>query len=409
MSTRKIAIKRIDDVRWSLYGRPGGLACRVTLVRRRRPRCFFGIVKKPEGLPRRKNNPLPQRHISDRRLVPSLHRSNAGGVQKAAPGEKKKVFGLNLPENESLSFLILAGGSLGSALGFAALQEGVFRIPGFKFGAWMTILTTFTYFLCGALEMKLTGDSRKASWKNYGILSVYTYGGMAMTNYALSYLNYATRIVFKSAKIIPVMAFSVLIVGKKYNWKEWLSAAILVLGIVLFTLGDVASSPAFAPIGVALIAGALCVDAICANFEEKNFFRCENPSTTQEVLCFASLIGTFYGLIPFIASGAWQPAIAHSMQYTQVVPMIMGFSVLGYSSVSFILSLIKYYGATEAEIIKSLRKVLSIVISFILFPKALNWKYIAGFAAVLVSTAYTFYLKGEKRKAKEAAKAAASA
>ena len=51
---------------------------------------------------------------------------------------------------------------------------------------------------------------------------------------------------------------------------------------------------------------------------------------------------------------------------------------------------------------------LSIVISFILFPKALNWKYIAGFAAVLVSTAYTFYLKGEKNKAKEAAKAASA-
>ena len=345
--------------------------------------------------------------LTDPPTRPSLF-SNAGGVQKAAPGEAKKVFGLNLPENESLSFLILAGGSLGSALGFAALQEGVFRIPGFKFGAWMTILTTFTYFLCGALEMKLTGDSRKASWKNYGILSVYTYGGMALTNYALAYLNYATRIVFKSAKIIPVMAFSVLIVGKKYSWKEWFSAAILVAGIVLFTLGDVASSPAFAPIGVALIGGALCVDAICANFEEKNFFRCENPSTTQEVLCFASLIGTFYGLIPFLASGKASVAIAHSMQYTQVVPMIMGFSVLGYSSVSFILSLIKYYGATEAEIIKSLRKVLSIVISFILFPKALNWKYIAGFAAVLVSTAYTFYLKGEKNKAKEAAKAASA-
>ena len=54
------------------------------------------------------------------------------------------MFGLNLPESESLSFLILAGGSLGSALGFAALQEGVFRIPGFKFSAWMTVLTTFT-------------------------------------------------------------------------------------------------------------------------------------------------------------------------------------------------------------------------------------------------------------------------
>ena len=75
------------------------------------------------------------------------------------------------PSCEALCFAILAGGSLGSALGFAALQEGVFRVPGFKFSAWMTVLTTFTYFLCGALEMKITGDSRKASWKNYGILS----------------------------------------------------------------------------------------------------------------------------------------------------------------------------------------------------------------------------------------------
>ena len=79
---------------------------------------------------------------------------------------------------------------------------------------------------------------------------------------------------------------------------------------------------------------------------------------------------------------------------------------MGYSSVSFILSLIKYYGATEAEIIKSLRKVMSIVISFVLFPKALNWKYIAGFVAVLISTFYTFYLKQEKTKAKAAKKAA---
>mmetsp|Transcript_7681 Transcript_7681/g.25452 ORF Transcript_7681/g.25452 Transcript_7681/m.25452 type:complete len:404 (-) Transcript_7681:241-1452(-) len=337
----------------------------------------------------------------------STLRCNAGGVAKAAPGEAAKVFGLELPKNEGIQFLILSVGSLASALGFAALQEGVFRVPGFKFSAWMTVLTTFTYFLCGALEMKLTGETRKASWKNYGILSIYTYGGMALTNYALSYLNYATRIVFKSAKIIPVMAFSVIIVGKKYNWKEWLSAAILVAGIVLFTLGDVASSPAFAPIGVALIAGALCIDAICANFEEKNFFRTETPSTTQEVLCYASLIGTAYGFIPLVASGGLMPAWNHSMAYPQVIPSIMAFSVMGYSSVSFILSLIKYFGATEAEIVKSLRKVLSIVISFVLYPKELNWKYIAGFAAVVVSTIYTFYLKQAKKSAKAPAPAPA--
>ena len=50
---------------------------------------------------------------------------------------------------------------------------------------------------------------------------------------------------------------------------------------------------------------------------------------------------------------------------------------------------------------------LSIVISFMLFPKELNWKYIAGFLAVVVSTVYTFYLKQQKNAAK--AKAARSA
>ena len=305
-----------------------------------------------------------------------------------------------MPENDGISFAILSAGSLGSALAFAALQEAVFRIPGFNCSAWMTVLTTFTYFLCGTLEMKLTNDSRKGSWKNYSTLSMFAYGGMALTNYSLYYLNYATRVVFKSAKIIPVMNFSVLIVGKKYNWREWLSAATLVAGISLFTLGDVASFPAFAPTGVILITTALCLDAICANFEEKNFFRCETPSTAHEVLCFSSLIGTAYGLIALIASGGLAPALAFSQENPQVVPMIMAFSIMGYASVCFSLSLIKYFGATEAEIVKSLRKVLSIAISFALFPKELNWKYIAGFAAIVISTVCTFYLTQQKTTAK---------
>merc|ERR1719238_1435295 len=55
----------------------------------------------------------------------------AGGVAKAAPGEPKKVFGLTLPESEGVSFAILAAGSLGSALGFAA-SRGRVPHPGFQ-------------------------------------------------------------------------------------------------------------------------------------------------------------------------------------------------------------------------------------------------------------------------------------
>lgn len=138
----------------------------------------------------------------------------------------------------------------------------------------------FMYFLCGAFEMKFIKDFRKGFWKNYGIFFVYIYGGMVLINYVLFYLNYVICIVFKFVKIIFVMVFFVLIVGKKYNWKEWLSAAIFVAGIVFFIFGDVVFFLVFVLIGVVFIVVVLCVDVICVNFEEKNFFRCEISSTT---------------------------------------------------------------------------------------------------------------------------------
>jgi len=296
-------------------------------------------------------------------------------------------------------------------MGMTLEDEGVTRVPGFKFSGWMTLITTLCYAVCALIEMVATKGKieKKGSWLNYIYLSTMTFGGMYATNYALKFLNYATRIVAKSSKVIPVMLFSTIINGKKYNWREWGAVGLLVMGIILFTLGDVASMPSFHPLGIVLITAALCIDAITSNFEEKVFFRVKNPSTHSEVLLFASLFGSIWSFASCYLTGELGPALAHSMANPQVVPSICVFSVLGYASVSFILGMIKFFGATEAEIVKSCRKVLSIVISFILFPKALNWKYIAGFITVVGSIAWTFQLKQEKIKAKEAAAAAAKA
>lgn len=54
----------------------------------------------------------------------------------------------------------------------------------------------------------------------------------------------------------------------------------------------------------------------------------------------------------------------------------------------------------EAEIVKTLRKVLSIIISFALFPKPLNWQYVVGFAVVCASIYLTTKAKKIKREQK---------
>ena len=71
------------------------------------------------------------------------------------------------------------------------------------------------------------------------------------------------------------------------------------------------------------------------------------------------------------------------------------------------LLLIKYYGATNTEIVKSLRKVLSIALSFAIYPKPMNGKYVAGMAATAASLVISYRL--QRRKARLHARAACSA
>lgn len=56
-----------------------------------------------------------------------------------------------------------------------------------------------TYATCGALESVLTRGSvtRAGRLRDYAIVSLLAMSGAYLTNWALTYLNYTTRIVFK--------------------------------------------------------------------------------------------------------------------------------------------------------------------------------------------------------------------
>jgi adenosine 3'-phospho 5'-phosphosulfate transporter B3 len=73
-----------------------------------------------------------------------------------------------------------------------------------------------------------------------------------------------------------------------------------------------------------------------------------------------------------------------------------------------VLLLIKFYGATNTEIVKSLRKVLSIALSFAIYPKPVNEKYLAGMVATAASLLLSYRLKRTKPAASSAPAPAAA-
>lgn len=66
---------------------------------------------------------------------------------------------------------------------------------------------------------------------------------------------------------------------RKYPLHEYVSAILLVVGLILFTLADAQSSPNFSIIGVIMVSGALVMDAFLGNLQEAIFTM--NSETTQ--------------------------------------------------------------------------------------------------------------------------------
>lgn len=71
---------------------------------------------------------------------------------------------------------------------------------------------------------------------------------------------------------------------RKYPAHEYVSAVLLVVGLILFTLADAQTSPNFSVLGVLMVSGALVMDSFLGNLQEAIFTL--NPETTQ-VICIS--------------------------------------------------------------------------------------------------------------------------
>jgi len=227
----------------------------------------------------------------------------------------------------------------------------------------------------------------------------------------------------KSSKVVPTMLLGTLLQGRRYSGEEYGAAALLVAGISLFCLGDVEVAPRFDARGVLLITGALFADAATSNFEEKTFFRIPAPVAQAEVICCSSALSAAVGFLVLLPTGELGPAFRHSRANPAVVPLLATAAVCGYlrraarrgglrmltlrRSITFVLLLIRCYGATNTEIVKSLRKVLSIALSFAIYPKPVTRKYAAGFAVTCLSLLLTH--RAKQRRARTLASATAAA
>lgn len=130
------------------------------------------------------------------------------------------------------------------------MQELIMNLPGFKVGVFLGYLEVLGVAIMSSVERRYYGETqRKASWTSYLMLCFCLLISSATSNIALAYINYPTKVVFRSCKLIPTMLIAVAYNRKKIPWYEFLFGVLISMGMVLFAAADFQVYPNFDFVG----------------------------------------------------------------------------------------------------------------------------------------------------------------
>ncbi|KAG8659275.1 UDP-galactose/UDP-glucose transporter 4 [Manihot esculenta] len=296
-----------------------------------------------------------------------------------AEDQSMSLFGISLSVRPKWQqFLICSSGFFFGYLVNGICEEYVYNRLQFSYGWYFTFVQGLVYLVLIYFQ-GFTIKQMVNPWKTYVKLSAVLMSSHGLTKGSLAFLNYPAQIMFKSTKVLPVMVMGAFIPGlrRKYPFHEYISALLLVIGLILFTLADAQTSPNFSMIGVVMICGALIMDSLMGNLQEAIFTM--NSNTTQiEVLFCSTVVGLPFLIPPMILTGelfkAWNSCSQHPYVYGVLVFEAMA-TFIGQVSV---LSLIAIFGAATTAMITTARKAVTLLLSYMIFTKPLTEQHGTG-------------------------------
>ena len=300
---------------------------------------------------------------------------------------------------------------------YGVAQENVFNIwrrEGTPCGWALTFLqylfyTLFTYAQRIALNASARSHSlpssaatsldRVAPLSAYVMLAACSVGTVGLSNASCDFLTYPTQVLFKSSKILPVMLMGTIILRKSYQTIEYVCVTMITFGLIMLNISrsnrgssGVNSDTTF---GFVLISIALFADALIGNVQEK-VFRQYNP-TASESIFYTKFFGTFLSGLVALLNGQLNclPVIFYS---PGMFFYILIFCLSGVIGENFIMVMVKMFGALTTVTTTSVRKAVTIIFSFIIFPKPINSVYICGVLFVIFGIGMNIAIKSSSRQ-----------
>lgn len=298
--------------------------------------------------------------------------------------------------------------------GFTASQEMIVMTPGFKplHRGFLTLAHSVAYCAFAGLELARNGwtfSQRTVPLRDYALVAVACFASVFLANSSLTYIDYSTRVMFKCAKPLPTMALSTLLLGRartKYGWAEYVGAAALGGGLALGIIGGGSSENAPGQPPQSLLAGgalaltSILADTFVSTYEQARIFDTAAAPPPAELILYTYAFAAAGAAAAFFLSDEPKHLYAFMTLEPMIFAKMLTSEVFGFASISCVVRLVQSYGATNAELIKTVRKGITVALAFVVIEgRTLEPAHYKGAALFAGGTALSAYAKHRKRLA----------
>lgn len=247
----------------------------------------------------------------------------------------------------------------------------------------MTLSQFFGCFIIPAIRQtfKLRPPKTLKLYSTYLFLTILVFCATGLATASLNYVNYPVKVIFKSAKLIPTMLVSTVMHKKVYQWRDYSAALLLIFGTVCYAYDfNKTDSSENKWGGIVMLTISIACDAIVPNFQQ--YLMVEEEISADEVMINTNFMGLILILAYLSFSGDIQQILHGS------VPVVFFLHVLSIGlclgcAVTCYTQIIKQSGSVIAVTVATVRKIATILLSYIVFPKHIAVAHIIGASAVI--------------------------
>jgi len=255
----------------------------------------------------------------------------------------------------------------------------------------------------------------------YAGLSLVVFGATGLATQSLKYVSYPTKVIFKSAKLIPTMVVSTFVNRgfSHYEPLDYLAAALLCAGAAGYGFGSGSDSKhSDSTKGIILLIVSILCDALVPNLQQRLMSPRIFPSKIQlrmnrnngsnesngglglsapALMVNVNAVGFCCLFLFMTLSGSLFSAIHYTVEhpmllfYLMLVGLGLSTAVLSYTH------LIKESGSVTAVAVSTMRKVFTVLLSYVIFPKALLPIHIVSGLLVLAGVLVQSFCKKRRR------------